>query len=300
LPGNPSPGRKYSELTEHLDMAPTLARLAVPEADLSRFKIEGRDLSADLLGKEPKSEPLESVISIGPRYWGMHTAALEAYYDQWMNHTSVYEIRYNEFNYPKPRTIRGGNALSGPSAGLKDEYKRHMDEYQNLKQDNEMLADIPIGVPTTYEGPSRFAPTFKDDDNDGRWYMVPWNLLTCSAKEKPRPITLSFSWTPGIYRVWVRLAVKRTKEKKLGNGFSIKFGKDDETGVTFQKGGGQGVLELDAGVHTIGDRFAVTIQEPEGGVAISGFRLERQGRESGKSGVDEDLRKKLESLGYIH
>ena len=37
LPGNPTPGRVYKGLTQHLDVGPTLASLAVPDANLNRF-----------------------------------------------------------------------------------------------------------------------------------------------------------------------------------------------------------------------------------------------------------------------
>jgi arylsulfatase A-like enzyme len=301
LPGDPKPGRRYRGRTQHLDLAPTLARLAVPEIDLQGYRIDGRDLSSELYGGPPRAEELETSVSRGVRYWGFYRRKEEAHYDHWRDEILVYEIQSDRFNYPRPTAIQGPGPFAQHEAEMRREYQRRNDEFRRLPQNEDLLGALALNVsPFVVGSPGEGIPTYAEDEDDGQWHLRPWTSLSAGPSEKPGTITMAMPWAAERYRVWARLD-EESIEKGYRNGFRARISGRQDRVVRVEEAGEERGVMVDLGEHHLGDRFVVSISEPRGGVALSGFELEYLGEERPSEVVadDEQLKSRLRALGYV-
>ena len=301
LPGDPNPGRRYAGRTQHLDLAPTLARLAVPEVDLRKYRIDGRDLSDELYGGPSKTEEIETSTSRGMRYWGFYRKHQEAHYDSWRDEIRFYEIQSDRFNYPRPIPIEGPSPFAEHEGEMRREYQRRIDEFWRLPPNEDLLGDLDLNVSPFIVAPlSGGAPTYSESEDDGQWHLRPWTLLSAGPSEKPGPITMAMPWAAGRYRVWVRLN-EVSIAKGYRNGFRLEVSGKQNRVVRVEEAGGERGLLVDLGEHEFVDRFEVSIDEPRGGVAISGFKFEYLGEKRAPEAVgeDEQLKSRLRALGYL-
>src|SRR5262249_31392729 len=83
IPGDPAPGRRYVGLTRHIDLAPTLLRLAMPQFDLGGYRVDGDDLSRELSAGGNGAAVQRISYAYTPRYWAVYERDDEVHYDQW-------------------------------------------------------------------------------------------------------------------------------------------------------------------------------------------------------------------------
>lgn len=300
LPEARSGGRTIDAPTSHIDLAPTLLRLARPGASLKPFRLDGRDLVSWISGDVPAEARNRSLFAYTWRYWGLYKGDLELHYDQWEDRFRLLRTVTSNFNYPMSVPVEEA-ALEGRLAReLREVYRRRTRERLELPPRPDPLPLVPIGVPTTLVASDGPPPTFERDPTDGRWFQDTVLRLEADPREHPGAVTLATPWAAGDYRVWVRLA-RDTPGKVFRNRFRIRF-----------PGSGRGVLDmdgsrasdeglLDAGVHRLGRSFQVEISRPEGGVAIVGFLLEAMDAHApaNPEAFPEDLEERLRALGYV-
>jgi len=316
LPGGRVGGTVIDRRTRHIDLAPTLLGLVGSAAGLDGLRFDGRDLSGTI--GDPSAEPRPAsdeppaegeagpeelpTIAYTWRYWALHQGDLELEWDQWRDQATLGRVVRGPFNYEASEPVDDPGLAGRLRRELLETRKRRLREQRKIPPSHELLASIPIGVPTTVVEAPGGAPTFEQDHRDGLWFQDAVRLLTASPGEEPGPLTLATPWAPGTYRVRVRLA-PGGREAGYLNRFRLRIG-----------GGGADPLELDgstlpegetlldAGVYAIGPELVVEISEPRGGVAISGFLLELEGAtgelpETGET--DAELERRLRALGYV-
>jgi arylsulfatase A-like enzyme len=301
LPGDPNPGRRYAGRTQHLDLAPTLARLAVPEIDLQAYRIDGRDLSSELYGGPSRAEEIETSISRGMRYWGFYRQKEEAHYDHWRDEILVYEIQSDRFNYPRPIRIQGPSPFAEHEAEMRREYQRRIDEFWRLPRNQDLLGDLDLNVsPFIVSSVGEGIPTYAENEDDGKWHLRPWTSLSAGPSEKPGSITMAMPWAAERYRVWVRLD-EGSIEKGYRNGFRVRISGKQDRVVRVEEAGIERGFVVDLGEHDFGDRLEVSISQPQGGVGLSGLKLEYlgEGRAPETVADDQQLKSRLRALGYL-
>jgi arylsulfatase A-like enzyme len=301
LPGDPNPGKRYPRRTQHLDLAPTLARLAVPEIDLQEYRIDGRDLSDELYGGASRAEEIETSISRGMRYWGFYRRKEEAHYDHWSDEIRFYEIQSDRFNYPRPVSIEGTSPFAEHEGEMRREYERRNDEFWRLPRNEGLLGALDLTVsPFSVAPSSEGAPTYAESEADGRWHLRPWTSLSAGPSEEPGPIRMAMPWAAERYRVWVRLD-EELIEKGYRNGFRVEIAAKQDRVVEVEEAGPERGVLVDLGEHDLDGRFEASIAEPRGGVGISGFKLEYLGEERATEAIadDEQLKSRLRALGYV-
>lgn len=312
LPGGRAGGTVIDRRTRHIDLAPTLLGLVAPGAIVDGLRFDGRDLSGAIgsasaesrvATAEPRAES-EAVptVAYSWRYWALHRGDLELEWDQWNDRATLGRVVRGPFNYEASEPVDDPELAGRLLRELLETRRRRLREQRNAPPSHELLASIPIGVPTTVVEAPAGPPTFVQDHRDGLWFQDAVRLLTASPGEEPGPLTLATPWAPGTYRIQVRLASGGRAAGYL-NRFRLKVGGEDAAPIELD---GSTLMEgqdlLDAGVHTIGPELVVEISEPRGGVAISGFLLELQGAAGGPSETgetDAELERQLRALGYV-
>ncbi len=308
LPGKLAVTGKYQGITQHIDLAPTLARLAISDVDLSQYHFEGHDLSGDLRKKRLRPSDPRSAVAENTRYWSLRDSKypmLESQYDKWADKVSVFRIVPDRFNYPRPLPEEEDNYSTLFDKNLRNKIKQSKQSADNSK------IEAKTGVkakPATTSGmmysvvPStdRRTPSFDNTPKDNRWHFRPGRLIVCHPDETPGAITLKKNIVDGKYRIRVVLD-KPLVTKGFRNGFRIKIGSDaNGPVVVFPKGGKERGTKLDVGVHELKGVSGITIDEPQGGVAIVKFIFEYQGVEEKKEKpVDRELVERLKALGYV-
>jgi hypothetical protein len=299
LPGERSPGRRVAGLTRHIDLAPTLLRLAMPDAALDRYRLDGSDLSGPLrAGGSPAGAA--SSLAYTWRYWGLHLPELELVYDQWEDRSTLFGFRRDAHNFPIPVPVADAEREAALGVELRREYERRSREFLELPADTARLARTVVGVPTRLlreEGST--IPTYVRDPDDQRWLQEVAMLLQCAPGESPGPIAAGMPWAPGRYRVAVRFADAYLK-RGYRNRFRIEFLGGRNAPVEVDGTRGATPRSFDLGVQDIGDLLKVRISEPQGGVAIAGFELALEGATPGRAIVPDDAQlERLRALGYV-
>lgn len=305
LPEGRSGGRRIAAPTSHLDLAPTLLRLARPGASLGGFRLDGRDLSGQVTGTAQAGEPEDPQVAYGARYWGLYRGRLELHYDQWEDRYRLKRTETPRFNYPMSVPVEDPEAERRLVRELGRVHRELTRERLALPPNDRLPATNAIGVPTTRLSPEGTAPTYALDPEDGRWGQNLSLRLEAGPRERPAPVTLTTPWVPGEYRVSARVdrtSAPQSGRLALANRFRLRF-----------PGAGGGWLDVDGsdaaesglvdlGVHRFGRLFTVEVSEPEGGVAILGFVLERVDG-GGAAAEDEafpaELEEQLRALGYV-
>jgi hypothetical protein len=298
LPGGRLAGTRVGEMTNHLDLAPTLLRLAAPSVPLEPYRLDGRDLGGRLLAGWSDAGEGVTTYAYTWRYWGLHRGDLELHYDQWRDRATLYRATPARFNYPWSAPAGEPETEARLAAELARVRKRKTREHLALPSSQGGLESVSIGVPTLVVAAGEGSPTFDRDPADGRWFQDAVRLLEAGPAEDPGPLALATPWAPGRYRVLVRLA----REGIAGgwrNRFRLRIGERSAAAVALAgaDAGADGLL--DAGVHEIGRVFQVEISEPRGGVAIAGFHLALQGAGEERPASDRELEERLRALGYV-
>jgi arylsulfatase A-like enzyme len=299
LPGERKPGRRVTGLTRHIDLAPTLLRLAMPGAALEPYRLDGEDLSGPLLaGGSP--EGAASSLAYTWRYWGLHLPEQELIYDQWEDRVALLGFRRDARNFPMPVRVTDAAREQALAAELRREYERRSREFLELPADSTRLARAVVGVPTRLlreEGSA--VPTYLRDTGDQRWLQEVAMLLQCAPGESPGPIAAAMPWAPGRYRVSVRFA-DAYLQRGYRNRFRIEFLGGRNAPVEVDGSRAATPRSFDLGVQEIGDLLKVRVSEPQGGVAIAGFELALEGAAPARAAApDPDQLERLRALGYV-
>ena len=286
------------DMTSHLDVAPTVARLAVPAADLSRYRFDGEDLSDRLRAKRFAGSGRTTFANKG-RFMSMSLSdhpSVDLIYDRWYDRVIPYEHKVNEDNYPLPTAIEPDEQLKGWITKFEKIARGQTDRFRSFQL-------IPLKPASRkYWGtvvPSRtkHPPVFADTADD-RWGIYPGRSVTAQPEEKPGAITLEIDVAPGRYKVGVALR-KQAIDRGFKNGMRVALLGTDQKPMVFKAGGSEPVLDM--GIHELEDHLQITIDQAVGGVSIAGFYLEYVGEaeEEKQEKIDPELTEQLRALGYV-
>lgn len=306
LPGGRLGGTVRTIATQHLDLAPTLLRLAAPRASLGGYRFDGRDLGPGLNGKSSEAaREFEGVIAVTWRYWSIHAGDLEVHWDAWNEKHDVFQTTPTRFNYPMSVSISTTDASRRPGLleslrARLDQARRHGNrEWLRMATLREQPESVVVGVPGAVLDGTASSPTYERNLDDDLWMNDPWRRLEAGPEETPEAVTLGMPWIPGRYQIRIRLAQDRRREG-WENRFRVRFplSSDDGVHVDGARATAEGFVDL--GTHQVGRYFAVEFAEPQGGVAIKGFSFESERAASGaESPLDPELEERLRALGYV-
>lgn len=300
-PHRPELRGRRSDLTRHVDLAPTLLRLLLPELELDRFRLDGHDL----FGSEAP-EVTESV-SFSRRYWGLHRRDTETYYDPWEDRAETVRLAPDERNYPRPVPVDGAEpgAASDEGERLRRIRRARLREFERLPHSYEKLGGIYLGLPQGVVSVEGLPPTYVLDRFDTRWSFGFQNRLWCGIGERLGRITLATPWAPGRYRVAVKIG--------LGAGtvhaFKLRFAGSGNTAIAVDSANGDDEGWVDVGEQILGDPLKLEIWDPSSGLSLSALHVELveatapgalptdEPAEDGEE--DEELEERLRALGYV-
>lgn len=301
-PHRPDLRGRRSDLTRHVDVAPTLLRLLLPGLDLDRFRLDGHDLL------DPESREVTESLSYSRRYWGLHRRDTETYYDPWEDRTETVRLVPDERNYPRPVPTEGvvpGTEAEDAVERLRRIRRARIREFDRLPHSYEKLGGIHLGVPHEVVSVEGLPPTYALDRFDARWSFGFQNRLWCGIGERLGRITLATPWAPGRYRVAVQIG--------LGGGtvhaFKLRFGGSGNPAIAVDSARGDDEGWVDLGEQVLGDPLKVEIWEPSSGLSVSAFHVELleatapgalpvdDPTEEGED--DEELEERLRALGYV-
>ncbi|MFC2173326.1 sulfatase [Acidobacteriota bacterium] len=290
----------YEGLSQHIDLAPTLVKLAIEGIDLSPYDVDGKDLSPELAQGVLRPDTNRLAYARNHRFWSLvesKTPEVEALLDAWDDSVAIYRVSPDRFNYPRPALVEDATNYASMATHLRSNATRRLQEVAGFPKPIKEGISRSIGIGIEFvAASSQSAPTYGDDAHDNRWHFRPTRLLSCGPSEQPGAITVAQGVPSGDYRLWVRLHKKAVKAG-FKNGFTLIIG---PSRIIVPEGGDSRGYLLDIGVHSLNERLAVTIEKPQGGVAIEGFKLEPEGGETlEEEHVDQDLTERLRTLGYV-
>lgn len=289
-------GRRFPGLSRHIDLAPTLLGLLSAGAGTYGKRLDGIDLSSQLESDSPAGA--RTSVAFTWRYWGIHAGDREVVYDQWNDAVEGYEIRRSWTNYPSSRRVVDPPWLEPLVRQLTLERERHLERFSSGEPTNELLADFPIGVPTTVLHEIGAGPVFYHDPRDDRWFQKVGLLLQTGPDESPPPLGLATPWAPGRYRLALRLD-PGSWQNGYQNRFRIEVLGSDTAPVEVSPAllAADGTVPL--GEYELGRTLRFRISEPRGGVAIVGFRLQALDASTRRPRLDPGLEQQLRALGYV-
>lgn len=306
LPGDPSPGRRYEGLTRHIDLAPTLLRLAVPGFDLQPYRVDGEDLSGELLRGGTGGDTHRTSFAYSPRYRGLSQRDVEIHYDQWTDTFSpLYRPVPDSHNYPRLEPVENAALRAQLMEQLAHESQARMREFFALPPNEDLPTPALMGFfppvmrvdhPDSGDRDASI-PTFENLPDDNRWTLEPTSLLESHPNEHPGPLVLFTPWVPGKYRVSILL--HHAEIHSYQNQFRIHFLNSGNAPVQLRGADASADGVLDAGVQTLGTTLGMQISEPQGGVAIAGLKLERLDAHAPPPQSDDALKERLRALGYV-
>lgn len=294
----------FEDVTSHIDVAPTVVRLAVPGADLGAYRLDGEDLSERVLAGEFEATRRE-VFASNDRYFALRRGDLphlDAVYDQWSGKATLYAIEPDEHNAPRARRV----SAKGRGAGLKralERIARHPEKRFHMPNEGAERAPASGFYAPGTPVPARGAKTPDySTRSEGRWGVRPGRYLRAEPGERPGPITLALWNGAGRYRVRIKLRAEKGRIELL-NGFTFTLHVDPSVHKRFPPQKRKDPW-LDVGEFDLPEAVRVTLDEPEGGVDIAGIRLDLVTREaaSGEAperDVDPALTEQLRALGYV-
>jgi len=290
LPGGEGAGSDRETLSTHLDVAPTLLSFVDPEIDLSRFVLDGRNLAPDLSGGELSG----CALAFTWRYWACFDRRRSVVLDQWRDEVHVVRYEVNEDNYAVPVEEADVDAATRDGASLRAERAQRLAEFVDSRPDDSLLDGIPIGVPTIHLAGD---VGFGREADDGRWWQKDVRVLEASPFEEVAPLVVSTPWSPGEYRIWIRL------DPGLGPGSGCRIRFRTATGswsepVQVRRGGADEKGWFDLGRRRLGTMLEVEYSQVVGGMRTFGFYLSR-GAPEGDAGTDDGLEGDLRALGYV-
>jgi arylsulfatase A-like enzyme len=297
IPHDPAPGRRYQAVSRHIDLAPTLLRLAVPNFDLHPYRFDGEDLSAELRSGGTGAGVERVSYAFSPRYWGIYRRDVEVHYDQWADSFSpLYAPTPDTRNYPRLEPIENPALRDQLVAQLAREQQSKTREYLDLPENPQLPqpALLALLLPVKHNGAP--GPTFDNLPDDNLWHLN-GSYLESQRQEHPPPVTLVTPWVSGTYRVTVVLYQPRIKQG-YENQFTLAFADDGDQAVHLRGAQAKG-SELDAGVHRLGKQLELQFSDPQGGVAVAGLKFERLDAPAGAVTPDDGLKEHLRALGYV-
>ena len=287
---------EWPGLSRHVDLAPTLLGLARSGVDLARYRLDGRDLSPALRGERAPEPPAESWAHSW-RFDALFLPGREVVHDQWQGGSRLFRLQTDPHNYPVPVPEEpAGGELERLGERLEQQSAARRAEFDAIPPSYEKLGRAWIGVPTRLAGGST-PPSFGDSPDDDRWtYFLP-KLLRAHPGESPPPLTLETPWAPGRYRVAVRLIAEGVAAGYAQEVVIHVHGlRSRSVIVDASQADSEGLVDL--GEHDLGESFRVGFVGAEGGVAVTGFRLEHVGGAEPVA-VDPEARERLRALGYV-
>lgn len=281
--------RRWSKVTRHVDLAPTLLSLLLPGSLPQGLRFDGTDLSDAL---RYGTTPVEALPSLAYtwRYWALHFADHQVIYDQWEDRIATSRFEPDERNFPRPvqRATREEEHQALKAA-----------KHYELRRQHEApaLAEVggPIGVPNFVVLGDGTPPSYEQNPSDDRWFLKTWMQLEASPGENPPPLVVWTPWVEGTYRLFVRL-----HPDGLRRGFKNRFlleilGSSQAVDVDGTRADDHGFV--DAGVHRLGPRLGLRFSDPQGGVSVAGFFLTAADGEVRVLKPAEE--KRLRALGYL-
>lgn len=299
LPGAAGAGRRFRGLTGHVDVAPTLLRLALPDADVGAFDVDGLDLAAPLRAGAADHAEERLLFAFSGRFRGIYTAGHEVHFDTWEGtRTPLLRVVPDARNYPRLEPD-GDEVLRGRLVAALEEQRAHHAARVAalpLRPIGAMPDRFGLSIMMDLDPASEARPTFADDAGDGRWYL-PGPYLRVAAGEAPPPLQLATDFVPGSYRV--TLVLDHSGIEGYAHEFTIDFpGSGPGTATRVEGHGDIARRRVDLGVHELGNPLRVRIREPRGGVSISGLEFERQAGAADAAPLDADAKERLRQLGY--
>jgi arylsulfatase A-like enzyme len=296
IPNDPAPGRRYRAMTRHIDLAPTLLRLAVAGISLQPYRVDGEDLSQEIRAGGTGAGIQRTTIAFTPRSWGLFRGDRELYYDQWTDSFSpLYRPARNRHNYPELEPVDDEPMRVRLMAELRGEQQTRVREYAALppNPDFPQPALLSLLLPVKLEGGT--PATFENLPDDDRWQVYTW--VESQPAEHPPPLTLVTPWVPGTYQVTVVLHQPGIRAG-YKNEFTLFLPHNGNRPMRL-RGSEARDAKLDAGLQVLGDTLEIQLSQPEGGVAIAGLELRRA--DTPPSGVtpDDGLEERLRALGYV-
>jgi len=281
--------RRWPTLTRHVDLAPTLLALMLPDTFRQGLRFDGTDLSDALRhGTAPAQTPPS--LAYTWRYWALQFSEHQLVYDQWQDQfaTSRFEPTERNFPWPLPQADREDERQALRTA-LRRELRRQL-EAPSLDE-----VGGPIGIPTLVVHGAGAPPSYEEDPSDDRWFLKTWMLLEAAPGENPPPLVVQTPWVEGTYRLFVRLHFDGL-QKGYENRFTLEvLGSPTVVTIDGAQADPQGFV--DAGVHSVGAMLGLRLSEPHGGVSVSGFSLTNAEGEAPR--VDPEEESRLRALGYL-
>ena len=303
IPGMPGGGRRYEGLTRHVDVAPTLLRLAVPDFNLQPYRYDGEDMSHELLHGGNGRGAQRTSIAYSPRYWGLFRRDLELHYDQWTDTFSpLLRPVPDVHNYPQLEPLDEPQLRAALINELRHTYETRTQEFLALPANDELPSPALLGMLLPVMGvegvhaDGASSPTFENLPDDNRWALGD-GRLECHPSEQPAPLTLFTPWVPGTYRVSVVLHQPAIRSG-YQNRFRLQFLGNGNLPIELRGANATADALLDAGVQTIGAKLELQISEAQGGVSIAGLKIERVDAGAPQVEPDEALKEHLRALGY--
>jgi len=304
LPHRQSAGKRYQGVTRHIDIAPTLLKLAMPKYDLSSLRFDGEDLSAEILAGGDGRDSDRTSISFTPRFWGLTRRDTELTYDQWTGEISpLYRPDPDPLNYPRLAPVQDADLRTRLGQELTVERLSRIEEFVRLPPTDQVPNPALVGfmLPiTVVEDPSpQRGPVLETDSTDQRWTFHP-SYVAAAPGEDPPPLTLWTPWVPGTYRT--SLLIQREHDGEAWKNqfvFEIGSGENPPKQIRGTDGGKDGWVDL--GDQVVGDRLRVTFSHPRGGVKAVALRLERPDTPASapSNTPDAAVRERLRVLGYV-
>jgi arylsulfatase A-like enzyme len=290
---------RFEDVTSHIDVTPTLARLAAPATDLSKYRHDGEDLSQRVL-RGDHGATVRTVYSRSGRYFGLRQGVrpnLDVIYDRWADKVRVYAHDPDRSNYPRPRKVRGkDNRPADLIAQVLDVANNARNHFRTFPPRARKPASKSI-FPTLVAKLTDHTPNTKDGKR-ARWSLRPGRYLKVGPGADPGRVTLRSGIAPGRYAVSVKLHPRYATRYR--NGFRMAIDGAKGKPIVYPPKKRQALL-LAAGTHELPDHFQVTIDQPDGGVAIAGFALKYLGDDEQEQvePVDPALTEQLRALGYV-
>jgi arylsulfatase A-like enzyme len=298
-PRDPEPGRVIDGLTRHVDIAPTLARMADPSVDLGPFHIDGHDLSGTLTSPgEARVDPPDS-LSFSARYWGLHTLDQEVHHDTWHDADVALDLSIDRWNYEQGVPLAAGSAAPALIERLDGQRVAQQRAWDELRPRPDAVDHAVLAFAGTANDSGAAPLTYSESGVDHRWAQQGGYRLICHPTERCGAASMSFPWTPGRYHVSLRFDPSRLEEFR--NEVTVSL---PDTGQVPVRVGG-GAESAYVGEFDLVDPLTVHISEPAGGVALTGIELTRVGAdvglpgEAGSPAMDPHQLEQLRALGYI-
>ncbi len=298
LPGATHAGLRHAGMTGHVDVAPTLLRLAVPDAELSHDAVDGVDLAYAWRGDVASPPAPRLQLGRSGRYWGIFEASHELHYDTWERAFSpLLRVEPDGDNYPRLRPMEDPATEARLRQALTERRAREETRHAALPWVDaaQLPPRVELPVPFEVAPHNATAPTFVDLADDDRWTLS-GTYLRAAPGESPPQLHLSTEWLPGAYRVMLRFdgsGIRGYQQRLV-----IEFpGAQPDTPIVVDGPESAGGRLRDLGVLRLRNPLEIRVSNPQGGVSIAGLELVREA-DGAAAPVDPAQKERLRQLGY--